>query len=182
MVIITNIDLVLLKELIEEYAMFGESFQAEKERELYAMGTSVEYLEGKEPDKYREDLAANYESGNGMKLEEHTEKMKTTLDYADTSMTELRQECEKVGTTIGAYGSASFSKPKFMYDDSVKNAIVGYSQQLCNVSERLYKSLTEINSAISPIVEEDFSSQIEAGKVATVQPTTSNPQQVASFR
>ena len=99
-----------------------------------------------------------------MKLEEHTEKMKTTLDYADTSLTELRQECEKVGTTIGAYGSASFSKPKFMYDDSVKNAIVGYSQQLCNASERLYKSLTEINSAISSIVEEDFSSQIEAGK------------------
>ena len=99
-----------------------------------------------------------------MKLEEHTEKMKTTLDYADTSLTELRQECEKVGTTIGAYGSASFSNPKFMYDDSVKNAIVGYSQQLCNTSERLYKSLTEINSAISSIVEEDFSSQIEAGK------------------
>ena len=49
-------------------------------------------------------------------------------------------------------------------------------------SENLYKILTEINSAISPIVEEDFSSQIEAGKVATVQPTTSNPQQVASFR
>ena len=70
----------------------------------------------------------------------------------------------------------------FMYDDSVKNAIVGYSQQLCNASERLYKSLTEINIAISPIVEEDFSSQIEAEKVATVQPTTSNPQQVASFR